>query len=259
MNLPIQGTFESRRKLNIAILVCVSLFIVANVLLDFSQTLCRNSSFYLSESLLFSSHWLLFLPLLAILLQTPKWTFAVLAVAVHLLVYPALVWTVSALFYEHTFDYWQTFNYGLSAYFIQKVLIYSFTFAASAWHFKKPIEKKKSHIASILIADRGKKIPLPIAEVLYFSADPPYIGVHVGSKKYLHNQTLKSLENQLDDNQFVRIHKSHLVNIHQIASIQSRQNGDYDVTLSNQTVLRLSRNYAKNFKAVFSAHHLAAK
>ena len=251
------------------------LFIVANVLLDFSFTIFRNSSFYFSESLLFSSYWLLFLPLLAIMQKTTKetarveivWLSAVLAIAMHLFLYPALVWLVSALFYYHTFNYWQTFNFALTAYFINTVTIYGLSAVAFTLLYKKPKTpqiipvvkeeaEKQAFISSLLVTDHhNKKLLLPIKEVLYFSANSPYINIHHATKKYLYTETLKCLETQLDGHQFVRIHKSYIVNIGSIASIQSRQNGDYDISLSDSTILRVSRNYAGNFKSKFEKQH----
>ena len=60
--------------------------------------------------------------------------------------------------------------------------------------------------------------------------------------------TLKSLSEKLDNRLFVRIHKSEIVNLSKVQSYQSRQNGDYDVTISDSSVLRISRNFAKDFK-----------
>jgi len=121
--LTIQQTyqnFQSKQKVNFIITVCIVVFIFANVLLDLSYTLFQNSSFYISESLLFSSYWLLFLPLLTFVLKTIKETEKIeiklravsFAIAFHLFSYPALVWVISKTFYNHTFDYWQTFNFG---------------------------------------------------------------------------------------------------------------------------------------------------
>ncbi len=276
--LTIQQTyqiFQSKQKLNFIIAACIVLFIFANVLLDFSITLLDNSSFYLSESLLFSSYWFLFLPLLTLVLKTTKETerlelkllFLSSIIVFHLLLYPALVWIVSRIFYNHTFDYWQTFNFGLSAYSIKTLIIYGFSFVAftllkkkiAAPQIEKEVEEKterKDFINSILISDNNyKKILLQVTDILYFSANSPYINIFHCSKKYLHTETLKSLETQLDDKQFVRIHKSHIVNIQKIVSIQSRQNGDYDIALSDETVLRVSRNFAKNLKSKFSEQH----
>lgn len=186
-------------------------------------------------------------------------------IIMHQFTYPALVWILSEIFYYHTFSYWQTFSFSLSNYFIITAIIYLVTFA---FFFKRKTQeesttievetKEENFITSIIVADsNNKKILLQVEDILYFSANSPYINIYHSSKKYLHTETLKSLETQLDRKQFVRIHKSHIVNLSKIQSIQSRQNGDYDVTLSDNTILRVSRSYAKNFKSKF--HQLTTK
>lgn len=264
--------FQNKQKLNFIITVCIALFIFVNVMLDFSFTLFQDSAFYISESLLFSSYWLLFLPLLTFVIKMIKKTerldlkllLVSSAVIFHLALYPALVWIISKIFYKHTFDFWQTFNFGLSAYFIKTIIVYGFSLVAFNFWYKKnqssrrekELEEKtdkQDFISSILIADsNNKKLLLPVNDILYLSANSPYISIYHSLKKYLHTETLKSLEMQLDDKQFIRIHKSHIVNVKKIVAIQSRQNGDYDITLTDSTILRVSRNYAKNFKSKFS-------
>ncbi|WP_291285497.1 LytTR family DNA-binding domain-containing protein [Flavobacterium sp.] len=192
------------------------------------------------------------------------------AIVLHLFSYPILVWMISKTFYYHTFSYWQTFNFGLSAYFIKTVIIYGFSLLVVVlWNRKSqslPLKEKvdgqtneQNFIRSILISDRNnKKQLLEVKDILYFAANSPYITIYHSSKKYLHTETLRSLENQLDGKQFVRIHKSHIVNIDKVSAIQSRQNGDYDITLLEHTTLRVSRSHAKNFKSKFSEHNQLA-
>ena len=183
----------------------------------------------------------------------------------HQFAYPALVWILSELFYDHTFSYWQTFSFSLSNYFIVTAIIYlvSFIVITKRKSQAEPSEievesKEENFITSIMVSDsNNKKIFLQVEDVFYFSANSPYISIYHSSKKYLHTETLKSLETQLDRKQFVRIHKSHIVNLSKIESMQSRQNGDYDITLSDNTILRLSRSYSKNFKLNF--HQLTTK
>ena len=69
----------------------------------------------------------------------------------------------------------------------------------------------------------------------------------------MHKTTLGKIQEELQSDQFIRIHKSTIVNIQQIASFRSRQNGDYDIVLKDQTLLRLSRNYASDFKRVMGS------
>lgn len=265
--------FQNKQRLSFVVSACLLGMVVVNILLDYLFTLFQNSAFYISESLLFSSYWVLYLPLLFLLFKRIKRTeniglnlaFAGFAVVIHLIAYPALVWLLSEIFYYHTFEYWQTFNFGLSAYFIKSMLVYGFFLLAFTLFIKKEKStiikeaiKSQNFISSIIITDNHNvKSVLEVNDISYISANSPYVDIHHLSKKYLHNETLKSLENQLNENQFIRIHKSYIINLQKVISYQSRQNGDYDVTLSDGTILRLSRNYAKDFKSKFT--HLTAK
>ncbi|OPC58828.1 LytTR family DNA-binding domain-containing protein [Elizabethkingia bruuniana] len=270
---PIYSILQSKQKYIFAF--CLILFIAANIILDYLFTIFQNSSFYFSESLLFSSYWVIYILLLPLFFKlvgqlkkiTSKLLLTNSAIVLHLIIYPALVWVLSEVFYNHTFPYWQTFNFAISAYFIKTVIIYGFLLVIITIYGQKlqshtiakgtiGENKTKNFISSLIVSDSNStKIVLAVDDILYFSANTPYINIYHHSKKYLHTETLKSLESQLNNNQFVRIHKSYIVNINKIMSIQSRQNGDYDVTLLDNTILRVSRSYAKNFKDKFSQQH----
>lgn len=271
------NTIQNKQYQNTIIVSCLFFLIVATIILDFIYSLFQNSSFFISESLLFSSFWLLFFPLTKLLLKLIQpnklWQnicFTALITCFHLSIYPALIWFLSKTFYYHTFPYWQTFNFGITEYTVKSILIYGFLVSFFVYINKSqrrtmlPQEKqtlKQSFISSIITSDRNnKKIIIDVNEILYFSANSPYVNIFHLSKKYLHTETLKSLETQLDDKQFIRIHKSHIVNSDKIISIQSRKNGDYNVTLIDNTNLRMSRNYVAKFKSNFGKqHHLAIK
>ncbi|HNJ26469.1 MAG TPA: LytTR family DNA-binding domain-containing protein, partial [Chitinophagaceae bacterium] len=105
-----------------------------------------------------------------------------------------------------------------------------------------------STITSLWVNDGKRKIQIYPRDIFYITSSSPYIYLHLQQKKYLHSQSLKSILQQLDEKQFVQIHKSCLVNINTIASCTSRLNGDYDLTLTNGSVLRLSRNYVPVFR-----------
>ncbi len=264
-------TSGNRQRLKYLLAVASALLFILNILLDYHYTRFQNSRFYLSESLLFSgAYWSLFILLLPAFLslsaKTPKLVFLpvlmLLTPAIHLLIYPGLVWLISALFFEHTFAWRQTFHFGISAYAIKSLLIYGFSLAVylfvsrlSARNTAGDKVQKQEFISILTVSDvHNNKLVLPVKDILYFSAKPPYVSVHQASKKHLLTGTLRALENQLDAASFVRIHKSYLINLTAVTSYKSRQNGDYDVVLSDHTVLRLSRSYAAGFKSRISAH-----
>lgn len=271
---PTYLTFRSKRKMHLWIITGTFAFLCTNMVLDFWVTVFQKSSFFISESLLFSTYWLLFLPMIALFIKAmtlthkniQKFFLVGAASVIQLFSYAAWIWLVSKTLYVHTFDYWQTFHFGLSAYFIKTIIIYSFSALGLSFYYKRhqtPSTRNKTEenienknlIRSILVADRHhRKVLLQTTDIFYCAANSPYIEIYHSSKKYLHTDTLKSLETKLDQQQFVRIHKSHIVNMAKISSMQSRQNGDYDISLSDGTLLRLSRHYAKNFRVLFERH-----
>ncbi len=274
--MTIQETYlylRRKKYINIIIIFCLLGLVAITVFVDFLFAQHHQTSFYISESLLFSTFWFLFLPLLNIqtklTLRTDKMftvpVIAALVVIIHLLVYPVLVWLLSKLLFQYTFPYRQTFSFALTEHLIKTVIVYGLAVPIIILYKNRLVLKRIttekvydviSDIRTIIVSDTGnKKTVVETADIIYFSASSPYTTIHHKNKKYLSAETLKSLMLQLESNHFIRIHKSHIVNIKQVTTYQSRLNGDYDATLSDGTILRVSRNYAASFKILFALTH----
>lgn len=273
-----QTEIRSDDKINKLTAVILLLLITINMLIDFFEAFSRESSYYISESLLFSSYWLLFLPFLnlqrKLILRSEGFkrviliTFATLIL--HIFLYPAVIMVISFLFYEVTFMYQGTLEFGIRAYFIKTVIIYGLA-AVFLINYKRKSEndesdkgvnagRETSYPASLITDEPGnKKTAVPVSEIVFISAFTPYVNIFTESKKYLYSESLKTTETKLDRNRFVRVHKSHIVNINKVKSYRSRLNGDYDLTMSEGTVLRVSRKYASEFRSKFEAGHRLAR
>jgi two-component system LytT family response regulator len=70
-----------------------------------------------------------------------------------------------------------------------------------------------------------------------------YLELHVGGETHLIREQLSHLEARLDPEQFVRIHRSVIVNLDRIKSLRPLFNGDHLVILKNGQELNLSRTY----------------
>ena len=70
-----------------------------------------------------------------------------------------------------------------------------------------------------------------------------YVRLHVGKKSHLLRETLTNLEQQLDPDHFVRIHRSTIVNVERVRELKSYFHGEYIVYLNDGTQLKLSRSY----------------
>ena len=80
----------------------------------------------------------------------------------------------------------------------------------------------------------------PFSEIQFLKAQSNYTELHTGQKKVLISKTLKSLEAQLPEQLFFRVHKSFLVNA---AFIKSYVNtgGESCLTLDDGTCIPVSR------------------
>ena len=58
---------------------------------------------------------------------------------------------------------------------------------------------------------------IPVEKLDYAEAQDDYVALHSDKKTYLKQQTISSLETMLDPARFIRIHRSHIVNLERVA------------------------------------------
>ena len=63
-------------------------------------------------------------------------------------------------------------------------------------------------------------------------------------------ETLTNLESQLDQNRFLRIHRSTIVNLERVRELQTQSHGEFTVVLNDGTQLKLSRGYRDRLTAL---------
>ncbi|RZK42450.1 MAG: LytTR family transcriptional regulator [Pedobacter sp.] len=261
----IQIYFSKRNSHHLAILIgCV--VIIFSSFQHLLHSSINGYAFYLSESLLFSTFWLLFLPFLILqrkILVVPmslginKVRYGVsifLATLTHLLLFPMLIWVLSSLFFNHTYSYDQTLMYALSDHLYTCIIIYSGV-AFFHFHLNKEEDADIAKITKLSFNSGRTYINVHLDEIIYIASASPYIAVHTKEQYYLFSETLKEIETKLDATRFMRIHKSTIINLDMIISYHSRLNGDYDIMLINGASVRLSRNYSIKFKSKYHSFH----
>ena len=90
--------------------------------------------------------------------------------------------------------------------------------------------------------ERERRLPtLATEEIDWIEAEGYYARLHVGGKSHLLRETLTNLESRLDQNRFLRIHPSTIVNLERIRELQTQSHGECTVVLNDGTQLKLSR------------------
>jgi two-component system LytT family response regulator len=95
----------------------------------------------------------------------------------------------------------------------------------------------------LMVKSGGRIHFVRTADIDWCEAAGNYVRMHVGQQEHLVRDTMGHLESQLDPQQFMRIHRSTIVNVDRIQEMQSSFNGEYVVLLRNGTRLTLSRGY----------------
>ena len=97
----------------------------------------------------------------------------------------------------------------------------------------------------IAVRTQDRYVLLKVTDIDWIEAAANYVEIHARGKSFLLRSTIGQLETRLDPERFARIHRSILVNAERVAEIRSDGHGDYDVTLTNGKVLRMTRGFSE--------------
>lgn len=107
---------------------------------------------------------------------------------------------------------------------------------------------KKMEQASVLkVKSEGKIHFIPHKDIFFLEGCDSYVKLHQMGKMILIKLSLARLEKELEKHNFVRIHKSVIVNIVNIKTFESFKSGDFYLVLRNNQKIRGSRNYRNRF------------
>ncbi len=105
----------------------------------------------------------------------------------------------------------------------------------------------------ILVKSSGEIFFLKAEEIDWIEAEGDYMKFHVAGRAHLMRETMARLEARLDGRQFIRIHRSTIVNIDRVRKLSPSFAGEYAVVLTDGTKLRLSRGYHERVAALLKA------
>jgi len=108
-------------------------------------------------------------------------------------------------------------------------------------------------ITRIAVKNRGQTLFLNVSEIDWIEAANYYACLHVGSATHIVRRTLQELERDLDEDKFLRIHRSIIVNRDKVAGLELQSNGEYEVVLGSKARLRLSRRFRKRVQDILFA------
>ena len=110
------------------------------------------------------------------------------------------------------------------------------------------IQRERAYPEWLLIKKDDRSVFLRVADIDWIESSRNNVRLHVGKEVYVFHETTSGIEAKLDPKQFVRIHRSTIVNIEKIKEMHPWFNGDYSVSLKDGTKLTLSSTYRERLK-----------
>jgi len=92
----------------------------------------------------------------------------------------------------------------------------------------------------------GEFIDIPLREVVFVESFGNYVKVVTHEKTYLTQFTTKGIEALLPEPHFIRIHKSYIINKHNIIKIE------HDAVVMSNLVLPIGKTYKQYFLKLIS-------
>lgn len=102
-----------------------------------------------------------------------------------------------------------------------------------------------------LVRKLGRDFLIAAEDIEWLQASGNYVNLRVRGHDYPLRSTLAGIEGRLDPDRFVRIHRSHIVNLERVASIEPLDSGDARLHLHDGVMLPCSRTYRERLRARF--------
>jgi two-component system LytT family response regulator len=105
----------------------------------------------------------------------------------------------------------------------------------------------------LTIKDGDEITLVPVGDIQWVDAAGDYMCLHTAAATHIMRITMKQLEAMLNPSVFVRVHRSTLVNVSEIAGAQTTPSSEYLLQLSGGAQVKVSRGYKDRIKAFLGA------
>ncbi len=116
------------------------------------------------------------------------------------------------------------------------------------------LRERPKYLKKITSKHKGVITLIKVDSIFWIESQGAFSKVHLERKTELTNLSIKQLEEVLDPSNFIRVHKSYMVNINHVESLESYFHGEYILKLMNGSQVKLSRGYKENLKRIIAQY-----
>jgi two-component system LytT family response regulator len=109
----------------------------------------------------------------------------------------------------------------------------------------KSIDNQDNRIQRVVVKNNNQIEVIPVEQIIYIESADDYVMLHTSGGKFLKQKTMKYFEDHLDNELFIRVHRSFIIQVSHISRIEPYSKDTYLIVLKNNSKIPLSRTGAK--------------
>ncbi len=109
------------------------------------------------------------------------------------------------------------------------------------------------YTSRIVFKSKGRILFLPVSEIRWIGAEENYVRICTETEAHLLRETMARLEERLDPQLFLRVHRSAIVNLQHVKEVRADSDGETAVILLNGQRVPMSRSYRSRMQRLL--HH----
>jgi two-component system LytT family response regulator len=112
----------------------------------------------------------------------------------------------------------------------------------------RPVRERESYESHIFVQKSEKLFSLPVEEILHLEASGDYTIITTKNDQFVSSSGIGKLEEIMNPDRFIRVHRSTIVNINYLKEIERHFNGGMVVKMQSGKSFPVSRTYAKQIR-----------
>ena len=105
-----------------------------------------------------------------------------------------------------------------------------------------------SYSKNLFVQKSEKLVNLPITNIVHLEASKDYTIISTKTEQFVSSTGITKIEEKLDPEMFIRIHRSTIINLQKLVEIEKYGNGNMAARMENGKTFTISRSYAKSIK-----------
>ncbi len=108
------------------------------------------------------------------------------------------------------------------------------------------------YLSQLTIEEDNQEHEMAVEHVLYIAADGNYLRIHTHGRAYEIRETMTAISTRLDPSQFMRVHRSFIVNLCHVHDVLTREGSPILARLSNGMEVPVGPNYREEFDNIIA-------